>query len=236
MSKEGERLKKIVDFVKQRKYCLILLYWPFHSLWYEILRIAYPSDESVLIVESALDRKIPFCEWFLIPYVIWYFCIAYVLIYPLFKDKREFWRANLLIDLCMILPMIFCTVVPNGIDTALRPDFATLGRENILTWGVQLIYAADSPPRNCMPSMHVSVAWAMFFAILQSKIMLKKPIYKALFGVFALLVSLATVFIKQHSILDVFVGFGVAVLVFIAVYIGEKVYDKKVYDNKKSTD
>lgn len=219
-------MKKFINYLKTHKYSLLLLYWPFHSLWYEILRIAYPSDESVLIVESSLDRKIPFCEFFIIPYVVWYFCIAFVLIYPLFKDKREFLRANILVVGCMVLPMIFCTVVPNGIDTALRPNFETLGRENFFTWAVKIIYAADSPPRNCMPSMHVSVSWAMFFAVLQSKIMLKRPLYKALVGVLAVLISLSTVFIKQHSILDVFVGFGVGVFVFLLVLIAERTYNK----------
>lgn len=220
-------MSKLVNFIKERKYCLILLYWPFHSLWYEILRIMNPTDATVLIVESPLDAKIPFCEWFVIPYCVWYFCIAIVLIYPLFKDKREFIRANLLVVGCMVLPMIFCTLVPNGISSSMRPDFATLGRENFATKAVELIYSLDSPPRNCMPSMHVSVSWAMFFAVLQSKILCKKPISKVLSGILAVLISLATVFIKQHSILDVFVGFGVAVVVFLAVLAAEKCYARK---------
>ena len=43
----------------------------------------------------------------------------------------------------------------------------------------------------------------------------------------SILISLATVFIKQHSILDVFVGIAVAVLVFVIVMLAEKQYDKK---------
>lgn len=220
-------MNRIHEFIKQRKYCLILLYWPFHSLLYEIMRVMFPSDADVLIIESSLDSKIPFCEWFVIPYVLWYLCIAYVVIYPLFKGKREFLRANLLVVSCMAIPMIFCVIVPNGIDVSLRPDFETLGRDNFCISLVKLIYAADSPPRNVMPSMHVSVSWAMFFAVMQSKTLLKKPISKLLAGIMAVLISLATVFIKQHSILDVFAGFGVGVLVFLIVYIAEKLYDKK---------
>ena len=74
--------------------------------------------------------------------------------------------------------------------------------------------------------MHVSESWAMFFAVLQSKVMLKKPIFKALAGIWAILISLSTVFIKQHSILDVYAGIAGAVIVAVVGYIGERIYDK----------
>ncbi len=220
-------MKSILDFLKNRKYALILLYWPIHSLWYELLRICYPDDSSVLIIESAWDKCIPFCEWFVIPYYSWYLCIAGVLIYTLVRCKREFFRASFLIVGCMLLPMIFCTLCPNGIDIALRPNFETLGRDNIATRLVQLIYAADTPARCVMPSMHVSVSFAMLFAVLKSKIMLKRPIYRSLAAVWCVAISLSTVFIKQHSILDVFAGIGTALLVLALALIAEKLYDKK---------
>ena len=219
-------MKKAVDYVKANKSCLLLLYWPFHFLWYEILRVA-TADSEVLIIQSGLDAKIPFCEWFIIPYVFWYFYIAMVLVHSLRSGKREFLRADLLISLSMLLPMIFCTVVPNGIDIAMRPDFGSLGRDNIATRVVQMIYAADSPPRNVMPSMHVSVSWALMFAVLQSKPLKGRYILKAAAVIMSILISLSTVFIKQHSVLDVFAGVATAILVSLAVFAAEKTYNKK---------
>lgn len=220
-------MKRIAEFLKTRKYGLVLLYWPIHSIWYELLRICYPDDSSVLIIESAWDKQIPFCEWFVIPYYSWYVCIAGVLLYTFVRCKREFIRSSLLLVLSMLLPMIFCTFCPNGIDIAMRPDFATLGRENIATRLVQLIYAADTPARCVMPSMHVSVSFAMLFAVLKSKIMLKKPIYRILSAIWCLAISLSTVFIKQHSILDVFAGIDTSLLVLVIVLLAERFYDKK---------
>lgn len=220
-------MKKIADFLKTRKYALVVLYWPIHALWYEMLRVLYPDDSSVLIIECAWDKVIPFCEWFVIPYYSWYLCIACMLGYTLYKHKREFFRSSFLIVGCMILSMVFCTLCPNGIDIAMRPDFETLGRENIATRLVQLIYAADTPARCVMPSMHVAVSFAMLFAVLRSKIMLKKPIYRVLAAVWCVAISLSTVFIKQHSILDVFAGIGTAVLVLVILLISERIYDKK---------
>ena len=220
-------MKIIKDYILAHKYSIILLYWPIHSIWYELLRIAY-LDNNVVIIESALDPKIPFCEWFIIPYCTWYFCIAAIVIYPLFKsDRREFLRSNLVLMGAMLIPMFICTFVPNGIDMALRPDFETLGRDNFAIDMVKMIYAADTPPRNVMPSMHVSISFAMFFVILQSKTMCKKAYAKVLAFVWCLMISASTVFIKQHSILDVYAGIAVAVAVALIGYFGEKIYDKR---------
>lgn len=220
-------MKLIKDYIKAHKYSVILLYWLFHSVWYELLRIGF-LDDKVLLIESPLDAKIPFCEWFIIPYCTWYFCIAAIVIYPLFKsDRREFLRSNLVLMGAMLIPMFICTFVPNGIDEALRPDFGTLGRDNFAIDIVKMIYAADTPPRNVMPSMHVSISFAMFFVILQSKTMCKKAYAKVLTFIWCLMISASTVFIKQHSIYDVYAGIAVAVVVAIIGYVGEKVYDRK---------
>lgn len=139
-------MKHITDYIKTHKYCLLLLYWPVHTLWYEILRIAY-AEKDVLLIRCALDDRIPFCEWFVIPYCIWYLYIAAVLLYTLVHSKRDFIRTTALMCLCMILPMLFCTFVPNGIPADMRPDFEALGRNNPAIWAVKRIYAADTPPR-----------------------------------------------------------------------------------------
>ncbi len=223
-------MSKIIDYIKKNSHCLLLLYWPVHFLWYEVLRVAFANTE-VLTIHSTLDDKIPFCEWFIIPYVFWYVYIALVLAYSLYRGKREFLRADALLTGCMLLPMIFCTLVPNGIDVAMRPCFESLGRENFAIELVKSIYAADSPPRNVMPSMHVSVSWALMLAVLQSEGLKGKGIIKASAVIMSILISLSTVFIKQHSILDVFAGILTALLVFVIVYAFEKRYDKRKVAN-----
>ena len=226
-------MKKIKDYITMHKYSLILLYWPIHSIWYELLRICF-LDDKVLLIEGPLDAKIPFCEWFIIPYCTWYFCIAAIVIYPLFKsDRREFLRSNLVLIGAMLIPMLICTFIPNGIDMALRPDLDALGRDNFAIDLVKMIYAADTPPRNVMPSMHVSISFAMFFVILQSKTMCKSVYAKILSGIWCVMISASTVFIKQHSILDVYAGIAVAVVVALVGYIGERIYDRKKQIKRK---
>ena len=218
-------MTKFLNFIKNNKHCLLLLYWPIHFSWYEVLRVAY-AETSVLTIYSPLDDKIPFCEWFIIPYVFWYLYIALVLFYSFRKGEKEFIRADLLVSGCMLLPMIFCTIVPNGIELSMRPDFNLLGRDNFAIDLVKSIYEADSPPRNVMPSMHVSVSWALMFAVLKSEGLKNKRVLKIGAVVMSILISLSTVFIKQHSILDVFAGIGTAVLVLVLVNLFEKRFYK----------
>lgn len=219
-------MQRILNYIKLNKYCLLLLYWPIHFTWYELLRIG-TADSEVLMIHSPLDDMIPFCEWFIIPYVLWYLYIAAVLIYSYRRGKNEFLRADFLVSLSMLLPMIFCTIVPNGIEYSMRPDFTALGRDN---WAIELvksIYDADSPPRNVMPSMHVSVSWALMFSVLKSEGLKGKWIIKIPACILSILVTLSTVFIKQHSVLDVFGGIGTALAVFAILLVIEKKYKNK---------
>lgn len=218
---------KFIRFIKQNKHWLLLMYFPVHSLWYELLRIINADNESVLIIHTRFDDLIPFCEWFIIPYCLWYFYIAFMLIYSLKKGRREFFRTGLMVIAANILPMIFCTVVPNGIPASFRPDIAALGRENIALKLVELIYLADSPPLSVMPSMHVSVALTLFFAVMRSESLKGKYIKKAVSGILSLLIVLSTMFIKQHSVLDVIAGTVVALVILAADILIEKRFAKK---------
>lgn len=220
-------MKRWIRFFQTRPCALLLLYWPFHSLWYEFLRRTHLPQESVWTVGCFLDEKIPFCEWFVIPYLSWYLGILGILLITLVTSKGDFLRTNALILSSLFLSMVFCTLVPNGIDPALRPDFQALGRENLLTKCVEWIYLLDSPPRNVFPSMHVSVAIAMYVSALRSERLLRGRFSRLFFGVWTLLIVCSTVFIKQHGILDVFAGVFVALSVIFFVFFVEKTCEKK---------
>ncbi len=218
---------KINGLFKNKSYALLTLYFPLHFLWYELLRITLADSSDILYVSTELDSKIPFCEWFIIPYCLWYFYIAFMLFYSLKQSKREFLRADLMLTATMFLPMLFCTLCPNGIPLELRPDFSALGRENLATRLVELIYAADTPPRNVFPSVHTSVSCALFFIALRSESLKGRPLFKALCGIFSLSVVLSTVFIKQHSVLDLLAGIGVALPVLGADILIELFIEKR---------
>lgn len=220
-------MKRLSSYVREHKYTLFLLvFWPIQLTWYQSMRI-FSADMDVVLFQSPLDACIPFCEWFVIPYVMWYPFIALITFLSLRSGRKAFWQTQAFVVGCLWLPMIFITLVPNGIPYSLQPDFAALGRSNLLIDTVKLIYAGDYPPRNCMPSMHVSLSLGLFFAVMKNKGLKGKWALKLAVFVIAVLISLSTVFIKQHSVLDLFAGTGVALFVLVVVSIGERFIFKK---------
>ena len=213
-------MKKLLDYLSTHKYLYLILYWPVQLMTYGISNLIFGSQE-VLLFSSPLDLQIPFCEWFVIPYVLWFPYIIFTMVLAVMSGKKGFLHSCAIIYLSIFIPMTFCLFVPNGIPIELRPDFEALGRNNPAIWLVKFIYLVDSPPRNCMPSMHVSVSCALFFTILTNKqIPWRKWLIPCSFLLSALICA-ATVLIKQHSILDVYYGVLVAVSVFAAVMIVE---------------
>ena len=213
-------MKKLLDYLSTHKYLYLILYWPVQLMTYVISNLVFGSQE-VLLFSSPLDLQIPFCEWFVIPYVLWFPYIIFTMVLAVMSGKKGFLHSCAIIYLSIFIPMTFCLFVPNGIPIELRPDFEALGRNNPAIWLVKFIYLVDSPPRNCMPSMHVSVSCALFFTILTNKqIPWRKWLIPCSFLLSALICA-ATVLIKQHSILDVYYGVIVAVSVFAAVMIVE---------------
>jgi membrane-associated phospholipid phosphatase len=213
-------MKKLLDYLSTHKYLYLLLYWPVQLMTYGISNLIFGSQE-VLLFSSPLDLQIPFCEWFVIPYVLWFPYIIFTMVLAVMSGKKGFLHSCAIIYLSIFIPMTFCLFVPNGIPIELRPDFEALGRNNPAIWLVKFIYLVDSPPRNCMPSIHVSVSCALFFTILTNKqIPWRKWLIPCSF-LLSTLICAATVLIKQHSILDVYYGVIVAVSVFAAVMIVE---------------
>ena len=104
------------------------------------------------LLEIRADDYIPFCEYFIIPYFMWFGYIAVTVVYfTLFQDnKQDWWRLVLTLGFGMTLFIVVSFVFPNG-HTLREYSFP---RENIFTKMVRMLYKADTST-NIMPSIHV---------------------------------------------------------------------------------
>ncbi|MBQ8857576.1 MAG: phosphatase PAP2 family protein [Lachnospiraceae bacterium] len=156
-------------------------------------------DVPINIIHTKFDDLIPFCEYFIIPYVIWYVYVCGTVLYLGLTDKtlKEYNRfiANMILG--MIIFVITSLVYPNGQN--LRPEIVVDG---FFTWAVDLLYTIDTST-NILPSLHVFASVACDMALCRDSRFKKHPSWQWASHILTLLICLSTMFLKQHSVIDV---------------------------------
>lgn len=202
------------------KHLFLLLYWPLFGLVFLSLeRIVPILYERIMgrelvytAVECAQDAAIPFCEWFVIPYYFWFVFLIGMVLYSLLFDIRALRHYMWFVILSYTMTAIIYIAWPNM--QPLRP--MEFPRDNLLVDIVKNLYDFDTDTNVC-PSIHVLGSLAVCFAGLHSKT-LKGFGWKAFFVISTVLISLSTVFLKQHSIIDVYAALAVGAICYPLVF------------------
>jgi len=201
-------MKKIL---RENRHALLALYFVVYVIWFFLDE--YLITENYTVIHHWLDDVIPFCEYFVVPYVLWYPFIAGVGVLLLLKDRYEFCRYMWAMMIGLSFCLAFYLVFPNGQE--LRPE--VLPRDNFFTRIVASLYAADTNT-NVFPSMHVYGTIAPAVAALRYKGFEKRPLLKLAVVILGVLICLSTLFIKQHSVLDLISGAVLYVPVYFLIY------------------
>lgn len=167
------------------------------------------------LLASRFDHLIPFCEVFIIPYIIWFFYITFgVLFFGLVeKDRDQYYQLSVNLMIGMALFLLISLVWPNG--HTLRP--AVFPRDNVFTRLVIMIYSSDTST-NVFPSIHVFNTIAMHTAVRHSVILKKYPWAQRISGIIAISIVLSTMFIKQHTVIDVVGAMGLNLITWYLLY------------------
>ena len=192
------------------RHLFLLLGWVGYFILYALTENLIPA-EKCYPVHCALDDMVPFCEWFVIPYVSWYLLIVGSLLYFLLYNVDGFKKIQTYIIITQIIAMTVYIVFPTRQD--LRPE--VFPRENILTQLLGFIYSVDTNTGVC-PSLHVAYSIGIASVWVKQKDVSK--LWKAFVVVAVILICLATMFIKQHSAVDFFVTLPVCLLAEGIVY------------------
>lgn len=191
-------------------YCFIYMVW---FAWLE-----KHVTKHYYVIESVVDDYIPFIEIFIIPYLLWFMFIAVTGLYLFFTSKEDFYKIAKMLIIGMTAFLVICTIFPNGQN--LRPTIFT--RDNIFIDMVRNLYRIDTPT-NVLPSIHVYNSLACYIAISHNKkLQHNLPIQRSSL-ILTILIVLSTVFLKQHSIIDVIAAFFMATVVYQFVYQPAKV-------------
>ena len=205
-------LSKFYDICKQNKLVkFILVYAVFYLLVFFWLE---SRDVPIHIIQSRWDRLIPFCEYFIIPYFSWFVYIVFTVVYFLFFCKEQKESKNFIYSFCtgMTVFLLVSYIYPNGHN--LRPE---LIGDNIFIKAVRFLHRIDTPT-NILPSMHVFVTVACSVALLRQKTMRKYKGFTLGIWLCSILIVLSTLFLKQHSIVDVVIALILNVFCYVWFY------------------
>ena len=174
----------------------LLLGWVGYITLYFLTENLIPADRC-RTVHCWLDDVVPFCEWFIIPYVGWYALVFLSLGYFFFYDTEDFSDLSKYIIVTQVVAMACYIIFPTRQD--LRPE--EFANENVLTAICAFLYSFDTNTGVC-PSLHVVGSVAVWLTSCRVS-RFQTSGWKFAFGVAAILICLSTMFLKQHSVLDV---------------------------------
>ena len=161
---------KFIETMKRYKHAWVFLYALIYMPWFWFLEKHVTMNYHV--VQTALDEEIPFIEYFIVPYMLWFVFIAATFLYFFVTDVQGFYKLAKISFAGMTIFLIICSVFPNGQD--LRP--VVFERDNIFVDAVRMLYRTDTCT-NVFPSLHVFNTLCACIAIHKSQA-LKKHMQK----------------------------------------------------------
>nr|WP_295279528.1 phosphatase PAP2 family protein [uncultured Blautia sp.] len=204
----------MVRFIKKYKHGLIILaYAIVYMIFFNYLE--HRPIRGFHVIDTVFDDHIPFCEYFIVPYLLWFPYQIITVLYFIFrnKNKKEYYQLISNMMMGMTIFLIVSYVYPNVLH--LRP--AEFPRENVFTDMVKWLYRTDTPT-NVLPSIHVFNSLAVHMSLTNCESLRgnKKVKYSSL--ILTLLIIMSTMFLKQHSVIDVCCGATLALFGYLFFY------------------
>ena len=184
------------NFYREHKYfCWLLIYGLFYLVAFGLLE---QRSVRVHLIHCRLDDLIPFCKYFIIPYLLWFPFMAAVFFYfgLVQKDQtqmaRLFWNLTIGTTLFLFVSWVY----PNG--QRLRP---ALYGDDLFSQAVRHLYQVDTPT-NILPSLHVYGTVVGCLAVLESPQLRETKAVRIATVILSLSIIASTVLLKQHSVID----------------------------------
>lgn len=211
-----------MKFLKKYQHGLVIT---IYALIY-LLLFQYLEQRPIYqyhVIHTVFDDYIPFCEYFIVPYLLWFPYMFGAVAYFIFwnDNKREYYQLTKNLCMGMTIFLIVSFIYPNG--HMLRP--VTFEHDNIFVHMVQWLYASDTPT-NILPSIHVFNSLAIHRAITSCQRLKDHRGIRMASWTLTLLIILSTMFLKQHSVVDVCLGATMAFAGYLIFY-REKASEKQ---------
>lgn len=204
--------KLFCNIFDEWKHLLILSYFAIYLVWFSYVEKTVTTHFHV--IHLSVDDYIPFCEYFVIPYILWFGYVAWGVMYTALHNKQDYYKLCTVLFTGMTIFLIVSTVFPNG--HYLRPHY--FSHHNFCTTICEWLYSTDTPT-NLFPSIHVYNSLAVHFFVMNSEELKQKKTVRIVSFVLCVSIILATMFIKQHSVFDVSTALVLAFFMYQGVYV-----------------
>ena len=181
---------------KENRYLLFGLILPAYLIAFSLIEALIPAD-ACKPTYIPLDDKIPFLEGFVVPYMLWFPMILAMAAYLAWRDHEGFKRYMTFLGVSLSTVLVLYVLFPNRQDLRVTQ----FPRDNLFTWIVSIVYSQYTNTNVC-PSLHVIGALAVLAAAWHTP-RFATPLWRTAFTLTAILISVSTVFLKQHSVLDI---------------------------------
>ena len=215
-------MTRILAFVRKYKHAWLLLYAFIYLPWFCYLEKTVTRNFHVM--HASLDDLIPFNEYFIVPYLLWFLYVGAAIFYFLITSKEDYYKLCIFLFSGMTISLIICTFFRNGTDLrpVIDPD------KNIFTALVAYIYRTDTCT-NVFPSIHVYNSIGVHIAVARSERLRGHRLIRQGSGLLMISICMATVFLKQHSVIDLIGAVILAYVIYGIVYgYSWSAQDKKV--------
>lgn len=120
-------MEEFLEILYRYRYGNVLWIGIIYPIWFKSLESRITVSTGYHIMHTHMDDLIPFCEWFIVPYFLWFIYIFAGLVYFMFTNKEDFYKVSLFLFIGMIASLVICEIYPNGTD--FRPAY--LSEKNI---------------------------------------------------------------------------------------------------------
>lgn len=169
-------------------------------IYFPIFTLLEQFREPQYFIHCALDDVIPFNEWFLIPYFMWFAFVPGLVAYMYFHSRDDYFKVCKVIyggmSVCLLIYFLF----PTGL--MLREP---VEGDNVLCELVNMLRQIDTPTNVC-PSIHVSSTVGILLVIMKSEKLKEHHFLKVSMLILGSLICVSTTVLDQHSVVDVVCG------------------------------
>lgn len=153
-------------------------------------------------VGISFDDAIPFCAYFVIPYFAWFGFVPVIVVLTLMRSEEDYPRLQAELIAGELIFLIVNTLYPTCLH--LRPEILP---DNVFGTIAGWLYRTDTAT-DVLPSIHVYNTLAVMAAVRRGgDRVIRTRQGRRFCSILSVLIILSTMFLKQHSVMDVAAAF-----------------------------